>query len=156
MDVNSILSSYMSGIYTNYDVTKVGDTTTESSNSAISETDSYIPSESGYVMDSGCYDYSSMVLGKSVNAANSSEAVSETEGSKETGSASGGGSSGDDSESETETEVKIINGQAYMIITTTDEEGNTTVRNIKMGGTTAKGNEDDKFETTDLADAVTM
>ena len=156
MNINSILSTFWtSGISTDYNVAKSNLVSKKSTQDLMGE-DAFSSSRTS-IMARESYDYSSKVSTLSkikreveANDVQNSEAAG---GTDETQGTNGGGS--DDNEAKTETEVKVINGQAYMVITTTNEDGSKTIRNIKMGGSLAKGN--DKLNTGDsLADAVTM
>lgn len=159
MDINSILNVYgSSSIFANYDVSKINSTSTQTRTDLL-KTDTYKVGGRTQLMSKESYDYSTKfaILNKArseVDAISSDEDVSKTQ-LTEGVQGGGGGNSSSDSEASTETEVKIINGQAYMIITTTNEDGSTTVRKVKLGGSLAKGN-DKTVETSSLADAVTM
>ena len=154
MNINSILSTFgMSGISTDYNVTKSNLIPRKSTQDLMGE-DAFTSNRPN-VMTRESYDYSSKVstlskMRREVEVATEAQNTEETQG---TDGAQGGGSN--EEEAKTETEVKVINGQAYMVITTTHEDGSKTIRNVKMGGSLAEGN--DKLDTGDsLADAVTM
>ena len=155
MNINSILSTLrMSSISTDYNVAKSNLISKKSTQDLMDE--DVLASNKSSVMPRESYDYSSKFgmlnnIKREVEAAEA-QYTGESQGTDE---AEGAGGGSDDNEAKTETEVKVINGQAYMVITTTNEDGSKTIRNIKMGGSLAKGN--DKLNAGDsLADAVTM
>lgn len=150
MDINSILSPY--GISTNYDVAKTSLTPQKGFRKTV-ERDSYSEGRRE-LMSSDMYNYGT----KMMNFSKIKNEVSFLENSATEETTSGGSGSGSDSsggEAKTEVETKVINGQVYMIITTTDEEGNVTIDQMKVGGDTEKG-EIKAEEGENLTDMITM
>ena len=144
----------MSSISTDYNVAKSNLISKKSTQDLMDE--DVLASNKSSVMPRESYDYSSKFgmlnnIKREVEAAEAQN-TGESQGTDE---AEGAGGGSDDNEAKTETEVKVINGQAYMVITTTNEDGSKTIRNVKMGGSLADGN--DKLNIgSGLTDAVTM
>lgn len=154
MNINNILSSYsVGGIFSNYDVAETRNSLEKDFKSNFG-TDSY--SVSGKLgMSSEMYNYET----KSINLAKVKNEVNNIENQNDEsieGGGGGSGSSSEDDEATTETETKVINGQVYMVITTTNEDGTKSVQNIKLGGNVSSDEDDSQYNTSDLAEAITM
>lgn len=158
MDINSILSPY--GIFSNYDVTSKTAVAPEKNFRSELGKDTYSAGRK-QLMSTDMYNYGNKLMNIS-KAKNEVDAIKisdakVTEGANESdapGSAGGGGDSSD-GEAKTEVETKVINGQVYMIVTTTEKDGTKTVEKIKVGGNNANGKESEN-EGDSLVEAVTM
>jgi hypothetical protein len=156
MDTASVLSSYMSSsINTNYN------SSTSSAQNTSTETDKVSMGYDTYESTSASrsdiyytYTNTANISEKSEVSADDSEALTQSKNTPKATDAEGDSS---EKESETKVEVKTINGQVYMTITTTNEDGTVSIRRINLSGNNIFNKAGNSSQTDDsLAEAVTM
>jgi hypothetical protein len=144
----------LSSLYGLYGVNGVTQTSTQNTKTSGTEQqatdgDSYISTIAGMDLDAAIpsenyNDLARKILSTSAedktqdsteyaSVTDSASQTAETGGTQAAGGGSGGGDSSDSDDDDTVTEVVTINGVTYLQITTTDEDGNTTVTRTQIG-----------------------
>lgn len=127
MNINSVqLNSYLASIAQSQTINTNTQQSVIQTDKNESDKDSYISSVSGTdtAIPCGIYNSKGLEVGTGSNATAKGTSTQQGTG--------GVGEDSSDSEDDTETEIVTINGITYLQITTTDENGNTTVTRTKI------------------------